>query len=322
MKSFREKLKFLKNFSKWNKWLIQIKIISFLLCKSKNKTFMLNILSIDNVLKSIFNLRLLKTIIAYKNLLKNKENIAIFILKYITQRERNRILGFTLEEMNQEEEFLCIKNQDVIEKIHKSPGSIILGLHYGPDCYSLILKHAKIKSKVLVSDLVFNYCECVGKYGLNWLKPAKYKYAVKNGILIRALKSERTILKELKLNNNILFLLDLPSPKKGTGISTKFLGNYLNFSYFAFKVSLSYNKPVFICYQEKSAENDKFDICFKELNDFTTPEEGLKKYLSCVDELIRKEPSMWLFAPLVMGWNKQAKQAQNEKKLNELEVAL
>lgn len=322
MKSFKEKLKFLKNFSKWNKWLLQIKIISFLLRKSKNKTFMLNLLSIDNILKSIFDLRLLNTIIEYKKLLKNKENLATFIFKYITQRERNRILGFTLDEINQEEEFLCIKNQDIIEKIHKSPGAIILGLHYGPDCYSLILKHAKIKSKVLVSDLVFDYCDCIGKYGLNWLKTAKYKYVVKNAILIKALKSEKTIVKELKANNNILFLLDLPAPKKGTGILADFLGGYLNFSYFAFKLSLSYNKPVFICYQQKSAENDKFDICFKELNDFATPEEGLKKYLSCVEELIRKEPSMWLFAPLIKRWNKEAEQAENEKKVNEFELAL
>ena len=177
----------------------------------------------------------------------------------------------------------------------------------------MLLKHAGIDAKVLSASLGLNYLHYMLKFGNESLMNSKTKYFSKNDAIILAHKGEKKLIKHIKEDKNILIFLDLPIHKKEVGVLTPFLGMTRNFSYFAFKLSINYNKPIFICYQEKSEEKDKYNIRFKELNNFSTQEEGLKQYLSFVEELIKKDPSMWFFAPLMKKWGKEALEMQREK---------
>lgn len=311
MNNIVQKLKYVKSFISCNKWLLYIKFLTFFAHIFKNKMILINILSFFGVIGSLFDVKQIKKFNDFADLIGSEKKDFIEYYSYQYNREKNRILGFILYELeNHFDEFIEINDYSLIDKIKNDNGSIILGAHYGPDCPNLFFKHLNIGVKTLVASHGINYLSYMLKYSIKSIMNKKTQfYADNSESMIRVNKSEKALIKALKNNENILMFIDFPVPKQDAGFKMKFMGNFLTFSYFPFKLSLNYNKPVYFFYLEKSNINNKFQLKLIDINEFNSPEEGLIKYVNCLEQLIIKDPYMWLFAPMLVSWIK--KQQQN-----------
>ena len=227
----------------------------------------------------------------------------LYILKYFIQRGRDNIWGVVYCEAGSGiKKYFTVENRDLIEQaVEEGKGAILVGAHLGPSLYAVMFHELNIDIRMLASKKFTKYIEEASEFGMKSLISNKVKILKDAQLTLRAGKSERELIQHLRKGGVVAMHIDFPSHQKQEGVVSDFFGMPMRFNYFPFKLSLSYNAPVFFYYFNKD-KNSGYKLSFSPCGNFSTPEEGIKKYSFFFQKHIISHPFMWNELPEFFSW--------------------
>lgn len=226
----------------------------------------------------------------------------LYILKYFIQKGSDQIWEIAFfEAPSALEKYFTIENNEMLEQaVKEGRGIVLLGAHYGPRLYRLFFWKMNLDFKALVSYGTFRRQKDTSTLGIRPLVSRKASFYRDNPLSLVAKQAEREFVHHLRKGGVIAMYIDVPRQQQG-GVVTEFFGFPMRFNYFPFKLALRYNAPVFFCFFDK-AKNGGYRLRFVPCGDFSTPDEGVKKYASFFQAQIATYPFMWKVLPNFVRW--------------------
>lgn len=288
---------------KYNYWFLYVKIISALIKSSPDK------------LKTLKAIGTFKGWVAFLKNKKKRKRLNDFLklisanadsndecLKFFIQEEIDKLWGFLFyEDTDNFKKYIPIKNSDLVkETIMQGRGAILIGAHNGPDLYRYLSHEINPNIKNLTGKGLYDYIQKASALAIKSLISKKVQFLKESGNMLEINKCERELVSHVKNGGVISMHLDFPTPGKNSTI-TDFLGQKMGMSYFAFKLSLNYNIPIFLYFIEKDPEGE-YVYQYTQIKGFSTPEEGAQLYANIVGKKILEYPYLWNLAAEFPAW--------------------
>lgn len=288
---------------KYNYWFLYVKIISALIKSSPDK------------LKAIKTLGTFKGWVAFLKNKKKRKRLNDFLklinsnpssynecLKFFIQEEIDKLWGFLFYELADNlKNYIPIENSDLVkETLKQGTGAILLGAHNGPDVYKYLSHQVNPNVKNLTGKGLYDYIQNASNLAFKSLISKKVQFLKESGHMLEINKCERELVSHVRNGGIISMHLDFPTPGKNSTI-VDFLGQKMGMSYFAFKLSLNYNIPIFLYFIEKDPEGE-YLYQYTPINGFSSPEEGAQLYANIVEKKILEYPYLWNLAAEFPAW--------------------
>jgi lauroyl/myristoyl acyltransferase len=197
---------------------------------------------------------------------------------------------------------MIINNIDAVNHAYaKGKGIIFLGAHYGPELYLYMLYRMHLNVKALLSREFVEHLHSVDTLVVEPFRSKKFMFLNDSGVVIVSHKQEKRILGHLKKGGSVATHLDLPGSRNKAG-TTPFLGLATCPHEFFFRIALKYDIPIFFCLFNNS-KGGGYLLDFIRSGAFSTPREGFREYISCLEAQINKYPFMWSAIPHFLDWS-------------------
>lgn len=228
--------------------------------------------------------------------------VLLYILKYFVQKKTDLIWELGLYEAPSVlEKYFMVENREMLEQAaRKGKGAVIVGAHYGPRLYRLMLQKININVRTLVSHGTFRNPKDTSNLGIRFLISKKALFLRNSQHTLASNRSEKEFVRHLRQGGVVGIFIDVPRQHQG-GVVTEYFGFPMRFNYFPFKLALRYNAPVFFCFFDK-VKDGGYRLCFVPSGDFLTPDEGVKKYATFLHTQITAYPFMWGTLPKFSRW--------------------
>jgi len=185
----------------------------------------------------------------------------------------------------------------VMRELSGGKGVIIIGFHCSVRIYGLIFYENKIRLKILASA---DFYKKTNPMLISCLQTKLDRYINNNYCFVEANYSERALVRHVINGGAVLVYIDFPLTE-GKSYEMNFFGYPIKFSAFPFKMALRYNIPLFFSFVSERKDGS-YSLSVIPSGNFSTPEEGLSKYIQMLQAVIKENPFMWAFTPVFWEW--------------------
>lgn len=226
----------------------------------------------------------------------------LYLLKYFIQQGRDGVWGHVFcEAPSALNRYVTVHNGEAIEHaIARGKGAVLLGAHYGPALYAYVLNRVHFDVKSLLSKRHSTYLREANTLALKPLRSKKITFLNDPGRTAESKKGERLLVDQIRKGGIILTHIDFPGPKRNRETLPLF-GLSIRPHTFPFRLALRYAVPVFFCLFDNT-QSGGYRLNIIPCGEYTTPEEGFQRYLSCLQVQIEKNPFMWGQIPHFLYW--------------------
>ncbi len=227
----------------------------------------------------------IERIVRYKEALGSTENNARFVFKCFYSLSYDMLYRHLFAENPQKYlQYIHMDGKEHVRRlIAQDTGVILISGHFGPKIRNLMFKEVfGIDAASFVSP---DYKEEIDtSSGKLYETLSLYKYYL--------VGEERKLQEGLKKKEWIIFLNDYPVKKRDSNIQTLF-GKRVYFSELPFKLALELNIP--LLFFGTTRIKNQYQVSILPLDNFKTKKEGLSKYISIVEDLLRRDPYAGFF---------------------------
>jgi lauroyl/myristoyl acyltransferase len=185
-----------------------------------------------------------------------------------------------------------------MRELSAGKGVIIIGFHCLVRIYGLIFYENQIQLKILAKNPVYYNHMLISC--LQTKQTKRDRYINDNYCFVEANYSERALVRHVINGGAVLIYIDFPL-EKGKSYEMNFLGYPIKFSAFPFKMALRYNIPLFFSFVSERKDGS-YRLSVIPSGNFSTPEEGLSKYIQMLQAVIKENPFMWKWTPSFAEW--------------------
>lgn len=172
----------------------------------------------------------------------------------------------------------------------KGQGALVLAAHSILKSYGQLFHEHGIPVKILVNRLPDS-----PEHLLGYSSTRHYRAVVENLQFLIAGREEKRLVKHLLNGGAAVVYIDFPKRSRSS-CATTLLGVPMEFSTFFFKMAIRHRIPLFYSFVSETAER-KLRFSFIPADPFSTPEEGLSRYVPLLESWILENPGMWHFTP-------------------------
>ncbi len=245
-------------------------------------TLLMTLFTLQNLKKEKYAI---ERIVRYKEALGSTENNARFVFKCFYSLSYDMLYRHLFAENPQKYlQYIHMDGKEHVRRlIAQDTGVILISGHFGPKIRNLIFKEVfGIDAASFVSP---DYKEEIDtSSGKLYETLSLYKYYL--------VGEERKLQEGLKKKEWIIFLNDYPVKKRDSNIQTLF-GKRVYFSELPFKLALELNIP--LLFFGTTRIKNQYQVSILPLDNFKTKKEGLSKYISIVEDLLRRDPYAGFF---------------------------
>ena len=245
-------------------------------------TLLMTLFTLQNLKKEKYAI---ERIVRYKEALGSTENNARFVFKCFYSLSYDMLYRHLFAENPQK--YLQYIHMDGKEHVRRllaqDTGVILISGHFGPKIRNLLFKEV----------FGIDAASFVGPTYKEEIDPSSGKlYEILSLCKYYIVGEEKQLQEGLKKKEWIIFLNDYPVKKRESNNQTLF-GKRVYFSELPFKISLEQNIP--LLFLGTTRIKHKYQISILPLDNFQTKQEGLAKYISIVEDLLRRDPYAGFF---------------------------
>lgn len=240
-------------------------------------TLLMALFTLQNLKKEKYAI---ERIVRYKEVLGSSENNARFVFKCFYSRSYDILYRHLFVENPQRYlQHIHIDGKEHVRRLlGQDTGVILISGHFGPNIRNLLFKEVFGIDAVAFVGPTYKE-EIDTSSGKLYETLSLYKYYL--------VGEERQLQEGLKKNEWIVFLNDYPVKKRESNIQTLF-GKRVYFSELPFKLALELNIP--LLFFGTTRIKNQYQVSIMPLDNFKTKQEGLAKYISIVEDLLRRDP--------------------------------
>ena len=240
-------------------------------------TLLMALFTLQNLKKEKYAI---ERIVRYKEVLGSSENNARFVFKCFYSRSYDILYRHLFVENPQRYlQYIHIDGKEHVRRLlGQDTGVILISGHFGPNIRNLLFKEVFGIDAVAFVGPTYKE-EIDTSSGKLYETLSLYKYYL--------VGEERQLQEWLKKNEWIVFLNDYPVKKRESNIQTLF-GKRVYFSELPFKLALELNIP--LLFFGTTRIKNQYQVSIMPLDNFKTKQEGLAKYISIVEDLLRRDP--------------------------------
>jgi hypothetical protein len=240
-------------------------------------TLLMALFTLQNLKKEKYAI---ERIVRYKEVLGSSENNARFVFKCFYSRSYDILYRHLFVENPQRYlQYIHIDGKEHVRRLlGQDTGVILISGHFGPNIRNLLFKEVFGIDAVAFVGPTYKE-EIDTSSGKLYETLSLYKYYL--------VGEERQLQEGLKKNEWIVFLNDYPVKKRESNIQTLF-GKRVYFSELPFKLALELNIP--LLFFGTTRIKNQYQVSIMPLDNFKTKQEGLAKYISIVEDLLRRDP--------------------------------
>ena len=245
-------------------------------------TLLMALFTLQNLKKEKYAI---ERIVRYKEVLGSSENNARFVFKCFYSRSYDILYRHLFVENPQRYlQYIHIDGKEHVRRLlGQDTGVILISGHFGPNIRNLLFKEVFGIDAVAFVGPTYKE-EIDTSSGKLYETLSLYKYYL--------VGEERQLQEGLKKNEWIVFLNDYPVKKRESNIQTLF-GKRVYFSELPFKLALELNIP--LLFFGTTRIKNQYQVSIMPLDNFKTKQEGLAKYISIVEDLLRRDPYAGFF---------------------------
>jgi lauroyl/myristoyl acyltransferase len=191
------------------------------------------------------------------------------------------------------------------EALARGKGAIVLGAHYGPVLCTYMLDRLHFDVKTLVDKRLVTHLHNAGTLVLKPLRSKKIQFLNESGVVLVSREEEKYLFDHVKKGGMVKMDIDYPGPPRNAG-TAPFLGISITPHLFPFRLALKYDIPVFFCFFNKNRYG-AYIMNFIPSGEYSTPEEGFRRYLFRLQTQIEEYPFMWFMIPQFFKWSNTEK---------------
>jgi len=240
-------------------------------------TLLMALFTLQNLKKEKYAI---ERIVRYKEVLGSSENNARFVFKCFYSRSYDMVYRHLFVENPQKYlQYIHIDGKEHVRRLlGQDTGVILISGHFGPNIRNLLFKEVFGIDAVAFVGPTYKE-EIDTSSGKLYETLSLYKYYL--------VGEERQLQEGLKKKEWIVFLNDYPVKKRESNIQTLF-GKRVYFSELPFKLALELNIP--LLFFGTTRIKNQYQVSILPLDNFKTKQEGLAKYISIVEDLLRRDP--------------------------------
>lgn len=240
-------------------------------------TLLMALFTLQNLKKEKYAI---ERIVRYKEVLGSSENNARFVFKCFYSRSYDILYRHLFVENPQRYlQYIHIDGKEHVRRLlGQDTGVILISGHFGPNIRNLLFKEVFGIDAVAFVGPTYKE-EIDTSSGKLYETLSLYKYYL--------VGEERQLQEGLKKKEWIVFLNDYPVKKRESNIQTLF-GKRVYFSELPFKLALELNIP--LLFFGTTRIKNQYQVSIMPLDNFKTKQEGLAKYISIVEDLLRRDP--------------------------------
>jgi lauroyl/myristoyl acyltransferase len=227
----------------------------------------------------------------------------LYILKYFVQQGKDGVWGYVFcEAPSVLDKYVTMQNLEAMKQaLARGKGAIVLGAHYGPVLCTYMLDRMHFNVKTLVDKRFVTQLHNAGTLVLKPLRSKKILFLNESGVVLVSREEEKYLFDHVKKGGMAKMDIDYPGPRRNAG-TAPFLGISISPHLFPFRLALKYDIPIFFCFFNKN-KCGAYIMNFIPSVDYSTPEEGFRRYLSRLQAQIEEYPFMWGMIPLFFEWS-------------------
>jgi hypothetical protein len=226
----------------------------------------------------------------------------LYIAKYFVQQGKDGIWGYVFcEAPSSLDQYVTMQNAEAMKQaLAEGKGAIVLGAHCGPGLCTYMLNRMHFNVKVLLAG---GFLMQLRNYGTMVLKPLRSKKVIllnDPGLVLVSRKDERRLVEHIRNGGMVVTDIDFPGGA-GKDETTPLLGLSIHRHTFMFRLALKYDIPIFFCLFNNIRRRG-YRMDFIPSGEYSTPEEGFRRYLSGLQAKIEEYPFMWSMIPHFVEW--------------------
>ena len=227
----------------------------------------------------------------------------LYIAKYFVQQGKDGVWGYVFcEAPSVLDQYVTIQNVEAMKQaLAKGKGAIVLGAHYGPVLCTYMLDRMHFDVKSLVSKSFVRHLHNAGTLVLKPLRSKKIRFLNESGVFLVSREEEKYLFDHVRKGGMVKMDIDYPGPSKNAE-TAPFLGISISPHLFPFRLALKYDVPVFFCFFNRN-KYGAYLINFIPSGEYSTPEEGFRRYLYRLQTQIEEHPFMWGMIPRFFQWS-------------------
>ena len=227
----------------------------------------------------------------------------LYIAKYFVQQGKDGVWGYVFcEAPSALDQYVTMQNVEAMKQaLARGKGAIVLGAHYGPVLCTYMLDRMHFNVKTLVAKRFIMQLHDAWTLVLKPLRSKKVVFLNESGVVLASREEEKYLFDHVKKGGVVKMEIDYPGPPTNVG-TTPFLGISISPHLFPFRLALKYDIPIFFCFFNKN-KCGAYIMNFIPIGEYSTPEEGFRRYLSRLQAQIEEYPFMWGMIPLFSEWS-------------------
>ena len=227
----------------------------------------------------------------------------LYIAKYFVQQGKDGVWGYVFcEAPSVLDQYVTMQNVEVMKQaLARGKGVIVLGAHYGPTLSTYMLDRMHFNVKTLVARRFVAQLHDFGTLVLKPLRSKKVVFLNESGVVLMSRQEEKYLFDHVKKGGMVKMDIDYPGPARDAS-KAPFLGISISAHLFPFRLALKYDIPIFFCFFNKN-KYGTYIMNFIPSGEYSTPEEGFRRYLSRLQAQIEEYPFMWGMIPRFFEWS-------------------
>jgi lauroyl/myristoyl acyltransferase len=218
-------------------------------------------------------------------------------VKYFVQQGKDGVWGYVFcEAPSVLDQYVSTQNADSVKHaLARGKGAIVIGAHYGPVLHTYILNRMHFNVKALLAGKFVTELHNAGSLVLKPLRSATVMFLTDPSVVLVSGKDEKHFVEHVKKGGVVITDIDYPGPA-GKGETVTFFGLSICPHVFLFRLALKYEIPVFFSLLN-NIRMSGYRMDFVPSGEFSTPEEGFRRYVSYLQAQIKEYPFMWGMIP-------------------------
>jgi len=227
----------------------------------------------------------------------------LYIVKYFVQQGKDGVWGYVFcEAPSVLDQYVTTQNREAVkDALAEGKGAILLGAHYGPAFYAYILNRMHFDVKGLFDKYFVRQLHNAGTLVLKPLRSEKVMFLNNSGVVLVSHKNEKHLVEHVRKGGSVVTDIDFPGPA-GQGETIPFFRLSICPHVFLFRLALKYDIPIFFCLF-RNVRQGGYRMDFIPSGQYSTPEEGFRRYLSRLQSQIEEYPFMWNMIPRFFEWS-------------------
>ena len=237
----------------------------------------------------------------------------LYIAKYFLQQGKDGVWGYGFcEAPSVLDQYVTMQNVEAMKQaLARGKGAIVLGAHNGPGLCTYMLDRMHFNVKALLGK---KFVMQLHNYSTMVLKPFRSKKIVflnNPGLLLVSQKDEKHLVEHVQKGGMVVTDIDF-SDQARKGETTPFFGLSICPHTFMFRLALKYDIPIFFCLFNNIRQRG-YRMDFIPIGEYSTPEEGFRRYFFRLQEQIEEYPFMWSMIPNFFKWYNTGKLSHQMK---------